>query len=626
MSILALPTSDQEAASLACWGYHFAQAKKSDLVIFHPVSKGLPTTDEPFGFDRPLGDPVLESARKTLSSLIHNLGRQGGKILFKSIDNTDLNQVIKKELSAFNVELLLLAKETKKSRESNINKQVVQYLFDQAPCDLILIRTGKSAEPVCRRILVPVSDGSTSKQTLKLAASLTAAANCEATAMFVQPDIGEESLEVGELTLRTILRNAGADKNNSIRPLTLVSNNLTKSIADVAEENYQLVLIGASNVGALRRFLFGTVADRLLDSDTGLAVGAYKVANPFSYRMFSLLERWLYLKVPQLNREERVALFNNLRENSKWRFDFIALLVLSTAIATLGLIQNSTAVVIGAMLVAPLMSPLIGSGLALLQGNMSLMLTATRAIILAFLSAIGIGYLLGLILPISELTPELIARGGPTLIDMAIGFLSGMAAAYCLARPELSAALPGVAIAAALVPPISTTGVSLALMDFSNAFGSALLFATNVVAVILGSSFSFFAIGVRSSGKGSRAPLWVRRTITALIITALVFSIPLGLSMISDIESPAIQSQDDFRLLKGNIAQLLKENGGTLLTLKPEREMLLIELEASRVPDQKLTQELSTLITTQLKVPKKIRIRTNLVIEIPPASLHPPKS
>ena len=92
-------------------------------------------------------------------------------------------------------------------------------------------------------------------------------------------------------------------------------------------------------------------------------------ARPITARLRARLAAWLDFSIPQLDREERIQLFKELQDGSSWNFDFFALIALSTAIAAFGLVQNSTAVVIGAMLVAPLMTPLLGAGLALVQGN-----------------------------------------------------------------------------------------------------------------------------------------------------------------------------------------------------------------------------------------------------------------
>ena len=116
-----------------------------------------------------------------------------------------------------------------------------------------------------------------------------------------------------------------------------------------------------------------------------------------------------------------------------------------------------------------------------------------------------------------QLTPELAARGKPGLPDMLIALFSGVAASYCIARPNLASALAGVAIAAALVPPIATTGISLAWGNYMNATGSALLFGINVLAIILGAALSFYGAGIRGNTHFSGRQLWTSRLLQQVL-------------------------------------------------------------------------------------------------------------
>ena len=120
------------------------------------------------------------------------------------------------------------------------------------------------------------------------------------------------------------------------------------------------------------------------------------------------------------------------------------------------------------------------------------------------------------------------ARGGPTLLDMGIAFLSGIAAAYCIGRSNLSAALPGVAISAALVPPIATTGICLAIGETETARGASLLFATNVVAVMLGATVCLYGTGVRASVRRDRFKRWAQRMVIALVLLCGILCVPLA--------------------------------------------------------------------------------------------------
>jgi uncharacterized hydrophobic protein (TIGR00271 family) len=207
--------------------------------------------------------------------------------------------------------------------------------------------------------------------------------------------------------------------------------------------------------------------------------------------------------------------------------DFVVMIGLSTAIASLGLIQDSVAVVIGAMVVAPLMTPLIGAGMSLVQGNMMFFLNSLRAMGYGIAVALGISMLIGIVVPLEELTPQLLARGAPTLLDLAVALLSGIAAAYAMARPTLLGALAGVAIAAALVPPLASVGISIIHAQWFVAKGAAILFITNLVAIILGAAWIFGELGIQGSRHGIGMPLWVRRTLISLILCSVLLSAPL---------------------------------------------------------------------------------------------------
>jgi uncharacterized hydrophobic protein (TIGR00271 family) len=235
--------------------------------------------------------------------------------------------------------------------------------------------------------------------------------------------------------------------------------------------------------------------------------------------------------LPVLDAKDRIDLFDRLQVGARWNVDFIMMMCLSTAIASLGLIQNSTAVVIGAMVVAPLMTPLIGSGLALVQGNTSLFRDSLKAMGFGIGAGLFISIFFGFIAPMEALTPELLARGAPTLIDLAVALLSGVAAAYAVARPSLLGALAGVAIAAALVPPLATVGIAFAQGAWKISQGAAILFLTNLVAIILGAAFIYRRLGIQGSRLGVKSPLWMRRTVLTLILIAVLLTAPLGFKL-----------------------------------------------------------------------------------------------
>jgi len=194
---------------------------------------------------------------------------------------------------------------------------------------------------------------------------------------------------------------------------------------------------------------------------------------------------------PALERDERIDLVHQLEQGAQANLDFIMMMVLSTSLASLGLLADSTAVVIGAMLVAPLMGPLVAAGHSLIQGNSSLF---RRSIIVTFIG-IGIGFaaslIFGVLNPGFEPTLEIEARGKADLLDLAIAFISGMTAAYATGRSNVMTTIAGVAIAAALVPPLAVVGLALTHGRPIISYNAAILLTTNLVAIILGAATVF---------------------------------------------------------------------------------------------------------------------------------------
>ncbi|HSF79994.1 MAG TPA: DUF389 domain-containing protein [Anaerolineales bacterium] len=223
--------------------------------------------------------------------------------------------------------------------------------------------------------------------------------------------------------------------------------------------------------------------------------------TPSSWRV-RLRRMWRKL-VPRIDLERRGEVQVLLRQTSTPDFDFFLLVILSCIIATLGLLTNSAAVIIGAMLVAPLMSPILGLGLASITGDSRLLGDATKALLRGAALAVLIAFLLSwfnthlpfVVLQGQELPGEVQARVSPSPIDLGIALAGGLAAAFALAMPNISAALPGVAIATALMPPLCTIGVGLALGRWDVAVGASLLFITNAVTIAFAATLVFFALG-----------------------------------------------------------------------------------------------------------------------------------
>ena len=205
---------------------------------------------------------------------------------------------------------------------------------------------------------------------------------------------------------------------------------------------------------------------------------------------------------------------------------FLLLLVLSAAIATLGLLQDSPAVVIGAMLVSPLLGPIMGIGFGLATLESSLIKRSLVTLAAGMAVAILIAMLLVWLSPIQDVTPELRARTQPTLLDLGVAVVGGIAGVYAIMR-KLSGVMVGVAIATALVPPLSTVGFGLATGRFDFALGAALLFLTNTLAI----AFAATIVARVNRFGPSLTPQHTALQFVGIVITLGILSVPLALSL-----------------------------------------------------------------------------------------------
>ncbi|MFC6977532.1 DUF389 domain-containing protein [Microbulbifer taiwanensis] len=313
------------------------------------------------------------------------------------------------------------------------------------------------------------------------------------------------------------MRDTGVDAGGQIDCRVFNKREYRKIAA--AMDGYDLVLIGA-NSGDL-----GTLVE-LTGHPTFAVVKRGPALRPWRHRKSG--EDWN----PLLSPSDYADLLEGLRRGSQLSLDFLIMLGLAAVVASMGLLQDSTAVVIGSMLLAPLMTPMLGCGLALAQANPKLGNAALRSVGIGLALTLVISLLMGFLTPGAELTPEIFARGDPNILDLVVAAASGAAAAYASARPNLIGSIAGVAVATALVPPLCSAGISLAYFDITNARGAALLFTTNFVAIVLCAAATFRILGIRTARTGSRQRRWVVGTVAAMAIAGLVLLVPLQLALL----------------------------------------------------------------------------------------------
>lgn len=214
-------------------------------------------------------------------------------------------------------------------------------------------------------------------------------------------------------------------------------------------------------------------------------------------RLASFVESWLRAlrELGEASPARRAAVLADVQEGSQPTLIYYALLGISELIAGFALIIDSDATLIGANVVAPLMTPIFGVALGLARGDLTLLRIALVAEFGGALVGVALCFGLGLLPFAVEVTPGLLAQTRPTLIDLMVAALAGTAGALAMIDERVSPALPGVAIATALNPPVAAIGLCLALGAYQGAWGAFLLFSANVLAILAVAGVMFVVAG-----------------------------------------------------------------------------------------------------------------------------------
>jgi uncharacterized hydrophobic protein (TIGR00271 family) len=530
---MVVVTQTESATALVRWAARLAKIRGETLTVLccllgEPI---LPL--EPVSAKHPEG---AEELLKVASEAVGEIEDMEVPLLV--MRHTALARAIIKVIQDREIELLCIGMDFSLPRDAMINR-MGRRLLRFAPCKMFVLDPGDQDGSRCESILLPM--GLHLREfALRTAASLAEKLDCTVTPFEVGSYFGTDSREVAHHSLLYKLKDAGLEASKWIKPTVTLTGRTWKSLVEKSRYS-DLMLTEATAIRNLRKFRaeekkqMGPEASRVA---IGL-VRRWTLKHKPSW--LGIVTTHVFSWLPTLEAADRVDLFDRLQVGARWNVDFIMMICLSTAIASLGLIQNSTAVVIGAMVVAPLMTPLIGAGLALVQGNTVFFRDSIKAMGFGIGAAMLISLFIGFVIPMEELTTELLARGAPTIIDLGVAFLSGAAAAYAVARPSLLGALAGVAIAAALVPPLATVGISLTAAEWKVAEGAAILLATNLVAIILGAAFIYRRLGVQGSRSGGRLPVWGRHTVLLLFLLTVILTAPLGYRLAQQIREGQIR-------------------------------------------------------------------------------------
>lgn len=239
--------------------------------------------------------------------------------------------------------------------------------------------------------------------------------------------------------------------------------------------------------------------------------------------------------IKKITSDKLQQLQTELLEESTLDSTYLILIIGSCIIATFGLLSNSAAVIIGAMIVAPLMLPIRGLALGALEGDLILFRRGLISVAVGTLLAVTIAWLLGYWVGISTFSSEILARSKPTLLDLGIAIAAGSISGYAKVQPKISGTLAGTAIAVALMPPICVIGLGLANNQWLLSLGAMLLYLTNLLGITLSCMAAFLLTGYTPFKQARRALIY-----TTILTGALL--IPLSVSFLDLVKQNRLEA------------------------------------------------------------------------------------
>jgi uncharacterized hydrophobic protein (TIGR00271 family) len=487
---------------------------------------------------------------------------------------------------------------------------VIDEVVTRAPCDVAILK-GEIPERL-ERILVPTAGGPHAPAALQIALDLAGDSKAEIIALNlingpITPSAREaaqakidQTLQVLEDATRVSRRIARAD-------------DVKQGILDAAMR-CDLLLLGASEEGVLEQITFGGLSEEIARASTTpvILVKRYRGLPTFWLRR---VWQSIYSLFPSLDRAEQIEVYRAMRRGARPDVDFFVLIVLSAVIATFGLLQNSAAVIIGAMLVAPLMTPILAASLGIVVGDVRLLRLSVESTLKGITLALVVAVAMVLLMPYSDITPEMMSRTQPTLLDLIVALASGAAGAYASGRRDVAAALPGVAIAAALVPPLCVGGAGIALARSDIAGGGLLLFSTNLIAISFAGAVIFLLLGFRPTEERERQRRF-RQGLAASVVLLLAVSIPLGLFLVSTIQDGRRQQV---------VSRILSQEATTADARLIEFEIqpqaggfyVVATLYAPRPPDRSTVGRLQDELSRSFRAPVRLEIVVVPIIRVP---------
>ncbi len=460
-----------------------------------------------------------------------------------------------------NCSLILMSWPMDTPREGTRTGRIMDPVVHSAPCDVAVVAyhperlsslraevedgqtDGDLAYPHLHigRILIPTAGGPHAPLAMRLALLLAREFDATTQTVYVtRPDATESELEEGrqriESTIEALREQLSSlpqvDSSSTdleqfpIESHVVSAHTVVEGIVQAGSES-DLVIMGASEESLIDQVLFGALPEK-----TARACPTPVIITK-SFRglpRFWLHRVWdsFFRSLPKLTRREQAKVYRGIYKGAQPDTDYFVMMGLAAMIATYGLLQGSAAVIIGAMLVAPLFTPILAISLAVVRGDVRLLWIAFESALKGIALAIGLVVLLTALSPLRSITHEITARINPNLFDLAVALVSGVAGAYAIAREDVATALPGVAIAAALVPPLGVIGIGIAMWDANIAGGASLLFITNLIAIAFAGAITLLLLGFRPT-PGAEQKARLRVGLITSLVMLIAIMIPLAI-------------------------------------------------------------------------------------------------
>lgn len=301
-----------------------------------------------------------------------------------------------------------------------------------------------------------------------------------------------------------------------------------------------------------------------------------------------------------------------IAESAQPSAGFFLMNLFATVVASYGLLSNSAAVVIGAMVIAVLLGPIAGIGLALVLSDRKLFFRALLAVSLGATEVLIVSFLIGSIHETPRFTSEILARTQPNLFDLIIALAGGAAGAYAVGRRVPGGTMIGVAIATALVPPLCTVGLTAAEGDWTLARGALLLFFSNFIAIQVAYSVVLYALRFRPEDHGRRSTRVILKNIAPSFVLFLGLAVFLGFLLEQRVDQQLLETQ----IRRSLRATLIDLPGAYLTDVQfTERDTLTV-VASINTPEAITPAEVSRLeasLASALDRPLQLSVRSILV-------------